>query len=69
MYPDILRACMSFLLVFVVGVCLTHFLNGSMFRKVKFALREPPQVSPSVPYIGHLVGIFCHKNYYYTKLR
>ncbi|KAL9029315.1 MAG: hypothetical protein Q9196_002421 [Gyalolechia fulgens] len=32
------------------------------------AQMEPPQISPAIPSIGHLVGIFVDKNYYYTKL-
>ena len=36
---------------------------------VKNDPREPQYISPRIPIIGHLIGIFRDKNLYYVKLR
>ena len=38
-------------------------------RKSDRLSQEPPEVSPFIPYIGHVVGLLWYKNHYYTKLR
>ncbi len=30
---------------------------------------EPPYISPSIPYIGHLIGLLTKKYDYYVNLR
>lgn len=69
MVYDVWRGFFALLLVILLIVYLKSFLKYLMFGRVSFSSQEPPQVLPAVPYIGHLIGIFWYKNFYYTKLR
>jgi len=31
--------------------------------------REPPIIKPSIPFIGHIIGIYRHKMEYFEMLR
>lgn len=37
--------------------------------RVKRDSREPPFVPSTIPYFGHVIGLFWHKNRYYAKLK
>ena len=58
---------MAILITLVVVVCT--FVVALKFPAEAKIKKEPPFISSKVPYIGHLIGLFWHKNHYYTKLR
>lgn len=31
--------------------------------------REPPILKPTIPYVGHIIGLLTHQNSYFEKLR
>lgn len=69
MTPGNWRVTVISILFAVLWACLALLHRIFPSLKVEFPLREPPQISSTVPYVGHLIRIFIHKNHYYTKLR
>lgn len=39
------------------------------FLRSKDDPREPPTVASSIPFIGHIVGMFRHQVFYYSLVR
>ncbi|KAL8994943.1 MAG: hypothetical protein Q9188_006928, partial [Gyalolechia gomerana] len=68
MIPGIWRVTVVSTLFAVLWACLALLHRFLPSLRVEFPIREPPQISSTVPYIGHLIRIFIHKNHYYTKL-
>ena len=62
---------LSDLAIFLVPLTATTFLYYLMigFPNVKKDPREVPSIPPSVPFVGHVLGIMRHKMLYYVKLR
>lgn len=51
--------------IFIVAVCLSllgHFIN------VPHDPREPPLIPPSIPFLGHIVGMIRDGSGYYGKV-
>ena len=55
------------LCLFAALLCLT--IGVEYLLGMRTDANEPRYLSPRVPIIGHLIGIFCDKNLYYIKLR
>lgn len=60
---DLLRTLMSLVAIVYVLLVLDRVLG------VRQDSREPPFVPSTIPYFGHVLGLFWHKNSYYSKLR
>lgn len=54
------------LALFTLG-CITFLVERAV--RAKHDPKEPPFVPTLIPYLGHILGLFWHKNKYYTKLR
>ncbi|KAL8940796.1 MAG: hypothetical protein Q9216_002622 [Gyalolechia sp. 2 TL-2023] len=65
---DIWQVTVVSLVLVALWACILLLYKFLPALTVKFPSREPPQISSTVPYIGHLIGIFIHKNHYYTQL-
>ncbi|KAL9593773.1 MAG: hypothetical protein Q9219_007394 [cf. Caloplaca sp. 3 TL-2023] len=62
------RVTIVLFLLIIVWAGLAWLYRVFPTLRVKYPLGEPPQIFATIPYIGHLIGIFIHKNHYYTKL-
>jgi hypothetical protein len=49
-------------LVAGAAILLDHFLG---FKPVA---NEPPVIKPTIPYVGHILGLIRHGTLYYKKL-
>jgi hypothetical protein len=36
---------------------------------VRVDAREPPILKPTIPYVGHIIGLLTHQTSYFEKLR
>ena len=52
----------------LVAAIVVYSLVAASGSKSKQS-QEPPEVSPLIPYIGHVLGLLWYKNHYYTRLR
>ena len=46
----------------------TFVILGALFSH-KHDPQEPPYISPTIPYIGHLIGLLMKRYDYYVNLR
>ncbi|KAF7939898.1 uncharacterized protein EAE98_000025 [Botrytis deweyae] len=56
-----------YLLFAIIGVSFT-LLTRAFCRGSSSNSREPPEIKPTIPYIGHALGLFWYRSAYYTKI-
>ena len=54
---------MAMVAIGIIYLVLEHFLGISVDPK------EPPLISSSIPYIGHVIGVLWNGSKYYSTLR
>jgi lipid-A-disaccharide synthase-like uncharacterized protein len=55
--------------ILIVGLLLVGLHYCVQFLTTKHDPREPPLISPKIPFIGHLVGLLRYGLAYYAKAR
>lgn len=51
-------------IVVMVLALLIHF-----FASPRLDPREPPELKPRIPFVGHIIGLFRHQASYYSMLQ
>jgi hypothetical protein len=59
----------STVLLFALGVLIIVVLTTRTILHVHYDPREPPIIPQSIPYIGHLIGIFRHGAAYFATVK
>ncbi len=55
--------------ILIVGLLLVGLHYLVHFLSTKLDPREPPLISPRIPFIGHVVGLLRYGVPYYSKAR
>lgn len=59
-----LETCLLAAIVGVFFMLLTGAFSGSIIKHSQ----GPPEVTATIPYFGHAIGLFWHRSAYYTRL-